>query len=108
MDGDAMTYFEEDKVRENHIHMEIIVDAYDEEERAMGWYYYLEEKLTFPFKAVCIAERRISPLKMGETIEVISMAPEEECEHEMFVEIQWHGQNLAVPLSQLECVSVEF
>ena len=28
--------------------MEIVVDAYDEEERAMGWYYYLEDKLHIP------------------------------------------------------------
>jgi hypothetical protein len=26
---------------ENRIEMEIVVDAYDESERAMGWYYFL-------------------------------------------------------------------
>jgi hypothetical protein len=30
--------------------MKIIVDAYNEEEQAMGWYYYLDGKLNFPFK----------------------------------------------------------
>lgn len=30
------------------------------------------------------------------------MAPESECEHEMFVEIAWEGDTLAVPLIQLE------
>ena len=43
-----------DKIREERISMEIIVDAYDSEEQAMGWYYYLEEKLHFPFLAKCI------------------------------------------------------
>lgn len=33
------------KDREERIGMEIIVDAYGPEEQAMGWYYYLEEKL---------------------------------------------------------------
>lgn len=41
-----------DKIREHRIEMEIVVDAYGSEERAMGWYYYLEDKLEFPFKAM--------------------------------------------------------
>lgn len=78
-----------DKIREHRIDMEIIVDAYHEEERAMGWYYYLEDNLAFQFKAKCTAKRSVSPLKVGEIVEVTGMAPEEECMHEMFVEIQW-------------------
>ena len=38
-----------DETREERISMEIVVDAYNEQERAMGWYCYLEEKLSFPF-----------------------------------------------------------
>ena len=37
------------KVREERITMEIIVDAYDSEEQAMGWYYYLDRDAEFPF-----------------------------------------------------------
>jgi hypothetical protein len=29
--------------------MEILVDCYNESEQALGWYYYLEEHLRFPF-----------------------------------------------------------
>lgn len=36
-----------DPVREDRITMEIVVDAYGSDERAMGWYYYLEDKLNF-------------------------------------------------------------
>jgi len=32
--------------RENRIAQEIIVDTYGPEEQAMGWYYYLKEKLS--------------------------------------------------------------
>ena len=39
--------------REERIAMEIIVDAYDAEERAMGWYYYLEEWVSVGFTARC-------------------------------------------------------
>lgn len=49
-----------DKDREVRIENEIVVDAYDASERAMGWYYYLEEKLRFPFTARCIKARPIS------------------------------------------------
>ena len=44
-----------DPVREERIHEEIIVDAYGPEEQAMGWYYYLEDKIRFPFQAKCIS-----------------------------------------------------
>jgi hypothetical protein len=32
----------------HRINMEMVVDAYNEEERAMGWYYYLEDRLHLP------------------------------------------------------------
>jgi len=53
--------------------MEVVVDAYNEGERAMG---------------------------------VKAMAPEDECEHDMFVEIRFNGRKLAVPLSQLKGIAV--
>lgn len=95
-----------DEEREERIHNEIIVDAHDAEEQAMGWYYYLEEKLRFPFSARCTAERAVSPLRAGDEVEIVGMAPEEECEHEMFVLTRWEGRSLAVPLSQLEGAGV--
>lgn len=81
--------------------MEIIVDAHGPQEQAMGWYYYLEDKLQFPFTAVCCAKRAISPLQIKDEVDVLRMAPEEECEREMFVMIRWEKDGLAVPLSQL-------
>lgn len=88
--------------REERIAMEIVVDANDTQERAMGWYYYLEDQLRFPFTATCIAKRAISPLRVGEEIEVIGMPGEDECSHEMFVTMRWERKDgLAVPLSQL-------
>ena len=53
---------EQNEDGEERIAMEIIVDAYGPEEQAMGWYYYLEDKLQFPFSAVCSAKRAILPL----------------------------------------------
>jgi hypothetical protein len=96
-----------DEAREKRITWKIIVDAYTPSEQAMGWYCYLDEALRSPFTARCVAERAISPLKKGDEVEVIGMAPEEECEHEMFVMIRWERHGLAVPLSQLEALHVD-
>jgi hypothetical protein len=90
-----------DKDREERIEMEIIVDANGPEEQVMGWYYYLEEKLRFPFNAICASKRAISPLRVKDEVDVIGMASEEECQREMFVTIRWERDALAVPLSQL-------
>ena len=92
----------ENKARERRIEMEAVVDAYNDSERAMGWYYYLEERLKFPFKARCKSKRAVSPLRIGEEVSVLGMAPEEECESEVFVRVRWQSRSIAVPLSQLE------
>ena len=57
-----------DKEREARITMEIIVDANGPEEQAMGWYYYLEDKLHFPFTAICNEKRSISPLRVNDEV----------------------------------------
>ena len=90
-----------DPVREERIDNEAVVDAYGPEERAMGWYYYLENKIQFPFRAKCITAKVVSPLRKGELVEVRRLAPEESCSSDMLVLIRWHNRNLAVPLSQL-------
>src|SRR3954447_2495985 len=96
-----------DEEREDRIADEIIVDAYEPEEQALGWYYYLEGKLQFPFRARCIAERAISFLRPGDEVEVIGMPSEDECEHEMFVTIRWDDRTIAVPLWQLTGANVD-
>jgi hypothetical protein len=97
----------EDPKREQRIGDEIVVDAYGPEERAMGWFYYLEEHLQFPFRAKCIKARTISPLYKGEEVTVVGMAPEEDCESDMLVIIEWCERTLGVPLAQLEGASVD-
>jgi Calcium binding len=102
-----MTQRARDEAREQRIHMEIIVDAYDPEEQAAGWYNYLAETLQFPFTAHCIALRAISPLEPGDEFEVVGIAPEEECRHEMFVLTRWRPHPIAVPLVQVEGIHVD-
>mgnify|MGYP001799748129 FL=1 len=51
----------------------------------MGWYYYLEDKLQFPFKANWVNPQR----PQGKEIEVVEMSPEDECMRSMFVEVRY-------------------
>jgi len=57
-------------VCEKRITMEIVVNIYESEEQAMGWYYYLylQDIVQFPFTATCITKWRISRLKKGATV----------------------------------------
>jgi hypothetical protein len=94
-----------DEIREQRIAMEAVVDAYGSSERAMGWYYYLGGKMKVPFKARCRFARPISILEVKEEVDVLGMAPEKECESEMFVWVGRAGERLAVPLAQLRPLS---
>jgi hypothetical protein len=89
--------------REERIHNEAVVDA-SPEEQAMSWYYYLDGKISFPFRAKCLAANAVSPLRKGEAVEVLRMAVEHLCEHDMLVQIRWQGRKMAVPLSQLNAI----
>ena len=89
------------RAREDRIEMDVVVDAYGPEERAMGWYYYLDEKLAVPFQACVKTQVPSSPLNIGDKVEVLGMAPEEACETDMLVWVPWPKRKLAVPLSQL-------
>ena len=90
-----------DPIREDRIHNEAIVDAYGPEEKTMSWYYYLENKIRFPFQAKCVVAKLISSLQKGEAAEVRRLAAEDARSSDMLVLIRWQGRNMEVPLSQL-------
>lgn len=102
-----MTDIKKDNDREYRIDMEVVVDAYDSEERSMGWYYYVADKCVFPFRAKCTVIRRKSPLNLNDEVEVLDISPAEECEKEIFVDIMWNNRKLAVPLSQIEGINTD-
>jgi hypothetical protein len=92
----------EDRIREDRIIMEIVVDCYNEQERYMGWYCHLEQKLKFPFQAKCTYPRPTSPLKKGESITVIGMLHDDfDYPSDIKVKIRWQGRTMGVPLSQI-------
>ena len=80
------------------------MDAYGPEEQAMSWYYYPGSKLSFPFPATCTTSNITSPLKKGEDVEVLRIAPDEVCATDMLVMVLWQDRKLAVPLAQLAAI----
>ena len=51
-----------------------------------------------------MAAKAVSPLRKGEFVNVLRMAPDDVCEHDMLVLIRWRDRKMAVPLSQLAAV----
>ena len=99
-----MSSMSKDNDREERIDDEIVVDAYGEEERAMGWYYYLDDKISFPFNAECFVIDNRSPLTIGEKVAVSRMTGEGNRTQgqDMYVEIAWKDRVFSVPLAQLK------
>jgi hypothetical protein len=97
----------EDPVREDRIAMEIVVDAYDDQERAVGWHAYVENICEFPFTAICRKHRSTSPLRPDTKVDVLRAAEFDDCMHELFVIVLWRGEELAVPLDQLDVVDAD-
>lgn len=95
-----------DAVREDRINNGAIVDA-GPDEQALSWYYHLQGKIRFPFRAKCIAAKAVSPLRKGEFVDVLRMAADDVCEHDMLVLIGWRDRKLAVPLVQLAAVDAD-
>ena len=68
---------------------------------------FLESAEGFPFQAKCLATKVVSPRRKGETVEVVRMAPDEVCEHDMLVLVRWQGRTMAAPLAQLTTVDLD-
>jgi Calcium binding len=95
------------KAREARIDDEIVVDAYTPDERALSWYYYLEGKMLFPFRGRCTSSRSVSPLSPGQEVQVLSLAPQDDCRQSMLVVVPFAGRRIGVPLEQLKPVDAD-
>lgn len=91
-----------DQERDERIKSRIMVDAYTQDEQAMGWNIYLGDTMDFPFEGRCTEEREVSPLTEGETVLVVGMPSTEPTLRQQFVTVEWKNSELGVPLSQLE------
>jgi hypothetical protein len=95
-----------DEEQEERIHNEIIVDAYDDEEVQMGWYYYLQENLHFPFQAIYPIKQRSGGYKQQQ-VEVVELIPEEEFDQKILVGIAYEEDVFYVPLLDLQITEAD-
>ncbi|MEA5568837.1 calcium-binding protein [Anabaena sp. UHCC 0399] len=106
-----MASVERDETRENRIEQEIIVDAEDKEDRAMGWYYYLDDTLDFPFMGKWKKKSRKTSTIEEKPVEVLGMAPEDDCLKDMYVEVAYIGGKEddvhSAKLSDIEAVDAD-
>lgn len=89
-----------DPDREHRITNAVLVDAYTAEEVALGWYYYLDEQLQFPFAAIWLDNRRTSTTA-GQPVQVLRLASEEDCEQDMIVEFAYEDDEFSTGLSEI-------
>ena len=99
---------ETDPIRENRIDDEIVVDTYDESERAMGWYCYLGDKISFPFLAKWKKTNKKTGAIVEKEVEVLDMASSDDCESSMYVEVAYIGEKddtFTAKLSDIEAIN---
>jgi hypothetical protein len=108
---DFMSSVERDENREHRIATEILVDAEDKEDRAMGWYYYLEEALNCPFMAKWKKKNRKTSAIEEKAVEVLGMAPDDECLKDMYVDVAYIDGKpddvYSAKLSEIEAIDVD-
>lgn len=107
-----MPSVERDENRENRIETEIIVDTdNDKEERAMGWYYYLDDTLNVPFMAKLKKKSRKTGTIEEKQVEVLGMAPDDDCLKDMYVEVVYpDGKDedvFSAKLSEIEAIDAD-
>lgn len=106
-----MASVEPDKIREERIKNEIIADAEEKEDRAMAWYDYLDDSLNFPFMGKWTKKGRKTPSPQPKQVEVLGMAPDDECEKDMFVEVVYpDGKDedvFTARLSEIEAIDAD-
>ena len=91
---------------QHRIDYEIIVDCYDDHEVQMGWYYYMEEKLNFPFTATVKIEKR-NDQKETKRVDVLKLTCKEEFGEDMTVGVAFDEQVHSVPLLSLKNIKAD-
>lgn len=91
---------------DNYIQDHITVDCYDDYEKKMGWYYYLQDELDFPFIAympVKMKNQRSNTLISSE-IEIIGLLGEDFIYryNDIMVEAELGEYIMNFPLSEIK------
>lgn len=95
-----------DEERKNRIYFEIIVDAHDQEEQNMGWHYYMEETLKFPFKAEVKIKKR-NKTEFIQKVDVLELSSNECFKNDMKVGVSYNEDVFDVPLLSLTNIEAD-
>ncbi len=97
---------EKDEEREDRIYSDIVVDAYDDEEVGMSWFYYLDETMTFPFKATMEQKKRDGS-KTNVTIEILSVQVKNSNSWDLRLEVVEQGESKIQRIEMSDLQNVE-
>ena len=95
-----------EKEIQNIIDYEVVVDAYDDSEVYMGWYYFMSERLKFPFKAVATIKKRNGSTEES-TVEVVEDATDGDrfkCQA-YYVNVDYEGVMMKVEVGDLKPIN---
>jgi len=101
-----------DQIRENRIKDQILADAYNSEERAIGWYEYLGSSINFPFSANWQQRNRETLDIQLKQVKVLGLAKTYECKRNMSVEVAYSDDIeekdvFSVSLSKIEAIDAD-
>lgn len=85
---------------------EIVVDANDDDEVFMGWYYFMAESLEFPFQAIATIKKRNGTIE-ERTVEVVEDATNGDrfkCQA-YYVNVDYEGVLMKVEIADLKPIN---
>jgi hypothetical protein len=92
------------KERQHRIDYEVIIEAYDEQEVNMCWFYHFNDNLEFPISAVAKLKRRNGQYEKAE-IQIVDLLSEEGQEPLLGMVLTMQG--FVFPVSLKQIVSVD-
>jgi hypothetical protein len=95
------------QTRETRFAEEILREAEDKTERAMAWYYYLDDKINFRFSAVWNKINRKTSTVEKKNVEVLCMSDADICLNNMYVVISYMDDQYDVKLSEIEAIDAD-
>lgn len=85
---------------------EIVVDANDDDEVFMGWYYFMAESLEFPFQAIATIKKRNGTIeeRTVEVVEDVTNGDRFKCQA-YYVNVDYEGVLMKVEIADLKPIN---
>lgn len=96
----------EDPERDARIHEEYTVDAYDDSEILMGWYYSMQDIMTFPFKAK-VEFRKKGGKKVLEKVKIVELSSEDKLGNAITVGVEYQDLIIDIPVYNLQQIKAD-